>query len=539
MANDNKNNKLLVTDDEPTTELSTLSTETAKDGAESLCTKPVDGFAEPSPCNLSTRSRQGKPSAVQPPVDTLEKALITDNVGAFDPADNPNTDRITCRAEQSLLHDLQTELACRAKIIDRLSYDNEQHLGKQKGLEAELRAHQEIVAQLHRDCRTREDELLERRKVLAGHELLIKQLKNELHHVTRANGRLLEKAGLHERECRLPPNDLVDLSGHARNSKSQSGVIGHQAAEIAELRAQLQRTEEYAAKLRTVLLSRDDPASELAGNRRQLRTSLAISAEKVGALEAELEKEHKTCASLNERLANLRSARALEMRAMRSELDEIQQALSEAELATQELASDLVESHGYRDQLEIMLQRTEEQSRAHIDRLERENQRLDFELTNCLEKLDGRGRAINDLLAELAKKSRLDDAEKKNKEAAAELEQRAPERSTPQRTNEKDRFTRLLVGTIDGQEVRFPLFNNRLTIGRSAQNDIQLEAAFVSRRHAVLVTDQDTARIVDWGSRNGVYVNSNRITEHFLDNNDVITIGIVNFRYEERPKRET
>ncbi len=60
----------------------------------------------------------------------------------------------------------------------------------------------------------------------------------------------------------------------------------------------------------------------------------------------------------------------------------------------------------------------------------------------------------------------------------------------------------------------------------------------MSRRHAVLVTDQDKARVVDWGSRNGVYVNADRISEHFLDHNDVITIGVVNFRYEERPKRE-
>ena len=180
----------------------------------------------------------------------------------------------------------------------------------------------------------------------------------------------------------------------------------------------------------------------------------------------------------------------------------------------------------------------DQEIRPRIKALELENRRLRSEVTDSLEKLDTRGRAITDLLAELAKKSQRHE----HVTASQDTEQRADERRSESidqpHSGEKDRYTRLLVGTVDGQELRFPLFKNRLTIGRSAQNDIQLKAAFVSRRHAVLVTDQDTARVIDWGSKNGVYVNSSRITEHFLDNNDVVTVGIVNFRYEERPKRE-
>ena len=102
-----------------------------------------------------------------------------------------------------------------------------------------------------------------------------------------------------------------------------------------------------------------------------------------------------------------------------------------------------------------------------------------------------------------------------------------------------DRTTRMLVGKIGKKLLRFPLFKDRLTIGRTPDNDIQLNAPFISRRHAVVQTDGDATRVIDWGSKNGVYVNSSRVTEHFLQNGDIVTIGNAHFRYEERPKRES
>jgi len=95
------------------------------------------------------------------------------------------------------------------------------------------------------------------------------------------------------------------------------------------------------------------------------------------------------------------------------------------------------------------------------------------------------------------------------------------------------------VGRFDGKELRFPLFKDRLTIGRTHQNDIQLKSEHVSRRHAVIVIEGDVTRVIDWGSKNGVYVNSRRIKEHFLKNGDVVGVSAAEFRYEERPKRES
>ena len=93
------------------------------------------------------------------------------------------------------------------------------------------------------------------------------------------------------------------------------------------------------------------------------------------------------------------------------------------------------------------------------------------------------------------------------------------------------------MGRIDGQKLRFPLFRNRLTIARTGHNDIQLKAPFVSRRHAVIITDDNGTKIVDWGSKNGVFVNHGRIKEQMLRNGDIVSIGTADFKFEERRKR--
>ena len=113
-----------------------------------------------------------------------------------------------------------------------------------------------------------------------------------------------------------------------------------------------------------------------------------------------------------------------------------------------------------------------------------------------------------------------------------------PEKGTRQVGKDRDKVTRVLIGSIGDQILRFPLFKDRLTIGRTEDNDIQLKLSYISRRHAVVMTEGDSTRVIDWGSKNGVYVNSKRVKEHFLSNGDIVAVGNAKFRYEERRKRE-
>lgn len=53
-----------------------------------------------------------------------------------------------------------------------------------------------------------------------------------------------------------------------------------------------------------------------------------------------------------------------------------------------------------------------------------------------------------------------------------------------------------------------------LKIGRSEENDIVLEDDGVSRFHASLSMDNGTLWLRDAGSRNGLFVNGQRVTDH-------------------------
>jgi hypothetical protein len=185
-----------------------------------------------------------------------------------------------------------------------------------------------------------------------------------------------------------------------------------------------------------------------------------------------------------------------------------------------------------------MLSENEESHKSGIEKLEKENRGLRREASDLQQKLDTKNEAINCLISELAKRSQQADSHGEVEEVMRDIDQRISERIDNQSPVERDRVTRVLIGSIDNQELRFPLFKDRLTIGRTEQNDIQLKATHISRRHAVIVTEGTATRVIDWGSKNGVFVNAKRITEHFLKNGDIVSVGTSDFRYEERAKRD-
>ena len=213
-----------------------------------------------------------------------------------------------------------------------------------------------------------------------------------------------------------------------------------------------------------------------------------------------------------------------EIKQARTELKAAEDKLNQNILLNEQLAADLEQSRAYRERMEQMLNRSDDEHRETIAGLYREAIELLAVRANLEEQLATRTEAVNTLLAELTNRNDRHD----------EIELPAAGAAPP-----KDRINRMLIGHIDNQELRFPLFKDRLTIGRTQQNDIQLNVPYISRRHAVVITEGNTTRVVDWGSRNGVFVNARRITEHFLKSGDRITIGNADFRYEERPRRDS
>ncbi len=181
-----------------------------------------------------------------------------------------------------------------------------------------------------------------------------------------------------------------------------------------------------------------------------------------------------------------------------------------------------------------MLTDADEQSSDQIEQLQLEVAQLTRKSDSFEQKLNAKSEAISVLLAELANKPDQDDSIGEIEGAIQDIDDRMSEQS-----RSTDKVSRVLVGTVEDKMLRFPLFKNRLTIGRTDDNDIQIKAVYVSRRHAVIQTDGDVTRIIDWGSKNGIQVNSAKVTEHFLCHGDTLLIGNARFRYEERKKRDS
>lgn len=86
-------------------------------------------------------------------------------------------------------------------------------------------------------------------------------------------------------------------------------------------------------------------------------------------------------------------------------------------------------------------------------------------------------------------------------------------------------IAQLILATPNGEAKLVAMVEPRTTIGRDTVNDVVIESALASRRHAVLLTEGPFVLIADSGSRNGTYVNGCRVKTQVLADRDLIEVG--------------
>ena len=75
------------------------------------------------------------------------------------------------------------------------------------------------------------------------------------------------------------------------------------------------------------------------------------------------------------------------------------------------------------------------------------------------------------------------------------------------------------------------LVPGRFIIGRTTDNDMQVDSKFVSRHHMQLITSMDDCFVEDLNSTNGVFLNGKRVRRHKLQPGDVIKLGMHEITY--------
>lgn len=89
-----------------------------------------------------------------------------------------------------------------------------------------------------------------------------------------------------------------------------------------------------------------------------------------------------------------------------------------------------------------------------------------------------------------------------------------------------------LILSMDGLVLKeIPLTKERMSIGRKASNDIQIDNLAISGEHAAVVTILNDSFLEDMNSTNGTLVNGQPVKKHFLKNGDVVELGKYKLKY--------
>ena len=89
-----------------------------------------------------------------------------------------------------------------------------------------------------------------------------------------------------------------------------------------------------------------------------------------------------------------------------------------------------------------------------------------------------------------------------------------------------------LILSMDGLVLKEIVLNKeRMTIGRRASNDVQIDNLAISGEHAAVVTILEDSFLEDLNSTNGTLVNGQPIRKHFLKDGDLIEMGKYKLKY--------
>lgn len=85
----------------------------------------------------------------------------------------------------------------------------------------------------------------------------------------------------------------------------------------------------------------------------------------------------------------------------------------------------------------------------------------------------------------------------------------------------------LRITLSDDREVTHDLTEDKTTVGRLADNAIQIDDASISSHHAELTLEGGECRLNDLGSTNGTFVNEEQATDSVLRHGDQVRFGKV------------
>jgi len=88
-------------------------------------------------------------------------------------------------------------------------------------------------------------------------------------------------------------------------------------------------------------------------------------------------------------------------------------------------------------------------------------------------------------------------------------------------------MAKLQIFLPDGTQISHDLQDEKTTVGRLADNALQIDDGSVSSRHAEIESEAGTYHLHDLGSTNGTFVNGEQVTDAVLRHGDEVRFGAV------------
>jgi len=445
-----------------------------------------------------------------------------------------------------------------------------------RNLESRRLIFEDLVTQLHEEAQVRESDLARVARDLAAREARVREQDAELAQRTAVNAGLGQEvtslgATVAERDTQLRDGRRETQGLHANIARLQAQLeaSGERVRALQAVSEQHNTTEaQRKSELGRLLAERVELTAALEAAQASGGAASALAAEREAALSQQALDHEVAISQQRARSTELEAAlHAERKRAQELEADGRQR---EEELATvrremEDWGSALKSMHVERGTYQATLGDVE--ARARLAERQAAEQ---VEALNVIQAQAARSAARvkeleADLLAAEDTVNRLESDARKNGARLEELERAqqqfratlqvaqpdtkadaaaSPPAAQPAREAEAqgaallpDGAARLLIYQIDGREVVHVLAR-KTSIGRTPDNDLQIDAKFVSRHHAVVLAGPSQTIVEDLNSTNGVQVNGRRVTRQVLQDGDTLAIGRQQYRFAVRKSQD-
>jgi chromosome segregation ATPase len=421
-----------------------------------------------------------------------------------------------------------------------------------------------VMEDLHTE-RARAMSYLESLQTLERRRELAQELVTDLHREAEAHAaqraRLTEELAGRDERARLQESELAQRAGRIaqleQHTSTLTTMLTQRDTELRAAREDAQGLRASIARLQAETNARAERLQELeahAAQREHSDTQQQSELQQLRSAVATLEAERDEARRSAQRAASQASSQQAELVQRRERATQLESSLDVERQRAQQLETELATVRGEMEDWGGVLRAAQQERGSQLASIAAAESRV----RELEQQASARGESVRALQAEsaahLARIRELESDLHVAEEALHRLEADARGRSgritelersnqqwreTAAETRQAATDTHLALGEAkdpareDGREVVHVL-GRKTSIGRTPDNDLQLEAKFISRHHAVILVGPVNTVIEDLNSTNGVQVNGRRITRQTLRDGDQIAVGRVHYRFAVR-----